>query len=78
MSDAFTDLFVAFGKACAQMNEPTTPAATLSAVAVTIRDLTDERDQARRIACNLLRIAEERGPKVYGPRPDWLKPETDG
>lgn len=37
-----------------------------------------ERDEARTIACKLLYIAEHRGPKVFGPRPDWLKPNPDG
>jgi hypothetical protein len=31
-----------------------------------------ERDEARDIACKLLRIAEARGPRVWGPRPEWL------
>jgi hypothetical protein len=38
-----------------------------------IKGLEEERDEARDIACKLLRIAEARGPRVFGPRPDWLE-----
>ena len=34
-----------------------------------------ELDEARDIACKLLRIAEARGPRVFGPRPEWLRYE---
>jgi len=35
--------------------------------------LLHERDEARDIACKLLHIAEKRGPRVFGVRPDWLE-----
>jgi uncharacterized coiled-coil DUF342 family protein len=40
-----------------------------------LADARNDRDEARDIACKLLRIAEARGPRVFGPRPDWLKYE---